>query len=196
MQAVNIEIFINYLVVTYLMSKKNPSGQYKIELGLADGVNLEMLIFGPSEHRWIFYKRFVSPENRRLSKDLILVNETTLTVNYDDGLAQKCNLVMNITRQDRKGKSYFLGVDISDGAHLFAEFIYEKQGNLFRMKAIDLGSHGKIDVNSLGQGLVRTPDFPFPLKDRIENESGVYRVPFLKRIGEEAFFEFPENYRL
>jgi len=115
-------------------------------------------------------------------------------VNYDSGHAQDCNLTMDITRPDKRGKQYFVGVDISKGSHLFAEFVYGKEGDLYRIKEVDLGIHGKVDLDSLEKGLVKQIDFPFPLKDQIENEFGIYRVPFLKNDEQTAFFEFPRQY--
>jgi hypothetical protein len=177
------------------MSEENQPREYKVELELASGANLEMLMFSDTEHRWIFKHRYMHPEKRERLEKPTLVNDTTLVVNYDGGVAQDCNLTMNIVRPDKRGKRYFLGVDISEGSHLFAEFIYEKQGDLYRMKAVDLGMHGRVDLDSLCEGLVKPVDFPFPLKDSVENEFGVYRVPFLRNDGEQAFFEFPKDYR-
>ena len=102
---------------------------------------------------------------------------------------------MDITRPDKKGKEFFLGVDISKDSHLYIEFVYEKGERLYRMKSVQMGARKRIDLDELGEGLVRQANFPFPLKDCIENEHGVYQFPFLKNDGEIAFFEFPDNYQ-
>jgi len=168
--------------------------EYKIELTLEGGANLNILIFNNTEHRWIFKNRYVLRKKDKQRGKPSLVNNTTLVVDYDSGYAQDCNLSMNIIRPDRRGKRYFAGVDISKGSHLFVEFIYEKTGDLYRMKKVDLGIHGSVDLDSSGKGLVKQVNFPFPLKDQIENEFGTYRVPFLKNDGQTAFFEFPRQY--
>lgn len=177
------------------MSKKNRLREYNIRLELASGARLEMLLFSYTEHKWIFTHKFVSPERPKGLEEPTLVNDTILVVDYDDGVSQRCNLMMNIIRPDRRRKEYFAGVDISEGSHLYIEFLYEKQAQLYRMKTVDLGIHGRVDLDSIGEGLVKHVDFPFPLRDRIEKEFGIYKVPFLKSNLEEAFFEFPENYQ-
>ncbi len=186
--------FINLIVVTIGMPKK-ATGEYKAELRLDSSADLEMLIFNDKEHRWIFRHRYTHPENRERLEKPTLVNDTRLVVNYGCGIAKDCNLFMDIVRPDRRGKEYIYGVDISKGSRLILEFVYEKQDDLFRMKTLIVGAGKRVDLDSFGEGLVKPVDFPFPLKDRLESESGVYKVPFLKGNGEQAFFEFPQVYR-
>jgi len=175
------------------MLEENQPREYKVELELASGANLEMLMFSDTEHRWIFKHRYMHPENRKRLEDSILVNDTTLVVDYEGGVAQGCNLTMNIIRPDKRGKKYLGGVDISKGSHLFLEFVYEKQEDIYRMKTADLGAHERVDLGSLSEGLVKPIDFP--LKDRVENKFGVYSIPFIGKDGKQALFEFPEDYR-
>ncbi len=177
------------------MPTENQPPEYGIKLRLDTGATLEMLLFSETEHRWIFKHRCVYPEALERSAQPLLVNHTTLVVDYDGGVAKDCKLSMDIIRPDRRGKTYFLGVDISEGSHLFAEFQYEKQGDIYRLKTIDLGSHGRVELDALGEGLVKPVEVPFPIKDRVENEYGAYKIPFLKINGEQAFFQFPRDYR-
>jgi len=182
-------------MAAFPMATENEQPEYEINLLLDTGAQLKMVLFSDTEHRWIFKHRGVYPEAQERSAQPLLVNDTTLVVDYDGGVAQDCRLTMDIIRPDRRGKTYFLGVDISEGSRLFAEFQYEKQGDVYRMKTIDLGSHGRVELDALGEGLVKPVEVPFPLKDRVENEFGKYRIPFLKSDGEQAFFQFPRNYR-
>ena len=170
--------------------------EYNINLDLESGASLKMLLFDSKEHRWIFEYRYVFPDSGEKLEEPKLINDTKLVVNYENGAAQDIRLTMNTIRRDRVGKKFYLGVDISKNSKLCIEFLYEKKDDLYRLNCIDLGlKRGKIDLSSQKEGLVKPFDFPFPIKDRIENEFGEYKVPFLRKNGEEAFFEFPKNYR-
>lgn len=173
--------------------------EYNIPLKLDSGAELNILLFSQTEHRWLFNNRYIRKENDNRGK-VILTNETILTVDYYSGVAKDLELRMNIYRPDKRGKEFFLGVDISEGSHLYAQFFYEKKDNYYRMKKADFGRHGSLNIEELVQSkndqLIKQIEFPFPfpLKDRIDNEYGSYKVPFLKNNGEIAFFEFPESY--
>jgi len=169
----------------------------RVKLELPDGSKLDKLIFNHIEHRWIFENYFSFPEQRQLGENPELVNTTKLVINYENGIAKDCDLSMDIIMPNKRGKTYFVGVDISKDSHLFAQFKYEKQNGLYKLKLIDLGMHGRVDLDSLEGGLMPSGEgqFPFPLLDPVINEQGVYKIPFLKSNSEEAFFEFPENYR-
>ena len=168
--------------------------EYKIFLDLDNEARLEMLLFSHEEHRWLFRHHFVSPAGRRLGKP-DMINDTTLSVNYDNGVAGEINVAMDIVFPKRMGKTFLYGLDISKDSHLFVEFEYEKKGLLYQMKSIEAGNHGRLDFGDVKDGLVKQVNFPFPVRDRVEIESGTYRVPFLRSTGEEALFEFPEDYR-
>jgi len=160
--------FINYIVVSISMSEENQPREYKVKLKLASGARLEMRMFNDTEHTWTFKYRYVHPKKDEGLEKLALVNRIALVVDYNGGIAQGCNLAMDIVRPDKRGKEFFLGVDISEGSRLFAEFTYEKQGDLYRMKSANFGRHGRVDLDSLGEGLMKPIHFPFPLKDRLE----------------------------
>jgi|SRR3989338_10199941 len=167
--------------------------RYKINLRLENEARLEMILFSTKEHRWIFRHHYTSPVKERGEKPEI-VNDTTLAVNYDKGIAEGINLFMNIVFPHRRGQTYWAGLDISKNSLVGVEFKYEKQGRLFRMIQADAGIYGKLELDKLQAGLMKPVEFPFPLKDKVELE-GEYRVPFLKNDGEIAFFSFPENYK-
>jgi len=166
---------------------------YSIHIPVASGARLEIRLFNESEHRWFFRHTFQSSVAQRREKPSI-VNTMQLCVDYQEGISQECRLSMDIIRPERRGKTYLYGVDVSEGSHLFVTFYYEKQRDFYRMKKVDMGSR-IVDLDTLGEGLLQRIEFPFPVKDRIENEFGTYKVPFLRKEGEEAFFEFPENYQ-
>jgi hypothetical protein len=179
------------------MSNKDLPREYEFKLELANNSSLEMLMFSEMEHRWIFKNRYSHPKSQKVREKPTLINDTTLVVNYVEGVAKEINLVMDITNLDKRGQEYYLGVDISPNSHLNLEFIYERMGDLFRMKTLVWGVGKSVEIDSLGKGLVKPIDFPFPIKDRVENEFGIYRVPFLNDKDNDAqvFFEFPRDYR-
>jgi len=156
------------------MERKTPI-EYKIELPYGEA-SLDIFLFSNIEHRWIFTHNYVKKENNRDSR-VILTNKTCLVVNYDQGKVSGIELSMDIKRPDKRGQVYWLGIDISPDSHSFLEFGYEKQGNLFRMKTIQAGVGNRFDLDSVLNSEVPMGklEFPFPLKDRVENEFGEYK---------------------
>jgi hypothetical protein len=168
--------------------------EYKINLKLASGASLDMLIFSDTEHRWIFKHRFMLPEVKVRRENPTLINDISLVVDYNSGIPGDCNLSMNITRPDKRGQKFLAGLDISEGAHLFAQFIYEKQRDTYKLKTIDCGVNKVIELNPDSRELIKPVDFPFPVKDVVLENSGIFSFPFLKSNGEESYFEFPDYY--
>lgn len=166
---------------------------YKINLTLDSGANLEILLFDNTEHRWIFSYEQVSPEKDIRLEKPELINDLSLCVEYERGVSKECTLTMNMIFPKRRGKKFFAGVDISELSLLNIEAIYKKQEKVYILKTIDLGSHGFIDMDAQGEGLIDTSKLPFPIK--IERDYGTYSIPFLKNNGEKASFEFPDSYK-
>ncbi len=167
-------------------------------LRLASGANLDILVFdepGAVQHRWIFKYRYEYPEGRQRLEVPELINDTTLVIEYEDGISQEVQLRMNMVFPEKRGKMFLWGVDVSENSILNAEFIYEKQGLLYRMKTFEWGLGKRMELDKLAPGLVKPVNFPFPLKDRLEPEYGTYKVPFLRTGDEEASFDFPANYQ-
>lgn len=167
--------------------------EYKINLKLESGANLEMLLFSSTEHRWIFGYNYTSPERRKIGENPFLANDTTLVVNYNKGTAQDIELSMDMIKPHKGGKEFLWGVDVSKDSRMYLGFQYERKGDLFQMKTVNMGIR-HINLDELGPGLVKPANLPFPLKDIIENKYGVYKVPFLRNDGEVANFEFPQRY--
>ena len=166
--------------------------EYEINLDLDSGAGLRILLFNDSEHRWLFDYRYTKrPEKLRKP---VLVNDINLLVDYMNGVSQKCELSMNMVHPHKLGKDNFLGVDVSKGAKLFVEFLYKKEKGLYRMSQTRIGNKILHSTNQ-EEGLVKQIDFPFPLKDVVENEFGFYEIPFLDNEGKEAYFQFPEDCR-
>lgn len=167
--------------------------QYKIELPWGDEAVLNIHLFNSSEHRWKFKHRYT--ESGEKIGEPKIVNNLSLLVDYLDGVSQECELNMDIIRPENRGKVFFAGVDISPNSHIILGITYEKQeSGIYLMTKVDMGRHGVINLKNEKGGLIKAVDFPFPVKDRIENESGFYYVPFLERTGRESSFRFPENY--
>ena len=166
---------------------------YDLELKLESGAYLQMLMFDNSEHRWIFSNRYIKRKNDEKLEEPKLVNDTTLLVNYNNGESQDIKLTMDIVRPDKRIKAFFEGEDIPKDSRIFLEIPYKKTNNLYKMSEIQIGSK-ILNFNNQKEGLVKSVEFPFPLKDIIENEFGSYKVPFLRNDGTESFFEFSENY--
>ncbi len=177
------------------MVKKIPR-EYKIELPYGEA-HLEILLFSDVEHRWIFTHNYLKRETDDGRSKPMLTNKTRLVVNYDDGIAAGIELSMDIKRPDKRGKVYWHGLDISPESHLFVEFCYEKQGELFRMKTIQTGIGKRFDLEELSKGNlpVKPIEFPFPLRDRVEHELGDYNIPYLANNETVSFFRFPRSYR-
>ncbi len=177
------------------MRRKIPR-EYKISLPQGEA-RLDILLFSDVEHRWIFTHNFLKRQSEERNAQPILTNKTCLVVDYDRGIVSGMELSMDIKRPDKRGQVYWLGIDISPESHLFVEFKYEKQGDLFRMKTIKTGVGQIFNLDSLAESnLPRRPfEFPFPLKDRVERDAEGYKVPFLKNDGTAAYFIFPGNYK-
>jgi len=172
---------------------------YKITHNLKDDVKLEMYVFNHDEHRWIFtYNYFYEVQKAESKTPISVVNDITLVVNYNKRvITDNLNLRMHIVRPDKKGQRFWLGIDVSEGSELNAEFKYEKKGDLFEMKLADFGNYGRVDIDYLGEGLVnQNKNIPFPIEDTIKKEFTDYKVPFLTNENKLAFFEFPEKYDL
>ncbi|MBI3334773.1 hypothetical protein HYZ97_04775 [Candidatus Pacearchaeota archaeon] len=177
------------------MSRTRKQNEYEINLELEDDCKLRILLFNGEEHRWIFSHNYTHPARPQPGKVPRLINATTLVVNYDKGIAQGINLSMKIERPDKRGKAFYLGIDVSPESYYFIEFEYEKQGDLFRMSSIEPRLGQKIRLDSLGEGLVKPVQFPFPLEDRVKKEHGEYKVPFLSRQRRISHFVFPAKYQ-
>ncbi len=178
---------------------------YEIEDEFENGVKRKILLFedagqGFDEHRWIFRYNYIAKEG--LEKP-ILINDINLFVNYKNGIAQKCNLTMNVIRPDKLGKEFFAGVDISPGSKLYLDFLYGKVNDKkYEMSEARIGNEiierkdSSIDNKKEGLIKVMRINFPFPLKDTLEENLGYFEIPFLKKGGEEDFFRFPNNYEM
>jgi hypothetical protein len=168
--------------------------EYKIGLDLKSGAKLEMLMFSHDEHRWFFKNRYVERVEKKLHEEPDMINDTTLVVDYKDGIAQNCELTMDIVFPPRRRKVFLLGVDVSINSKLNVTFQYDKKEGFYKMAKVDLGRK-VIDLEKMEQGLMKPVDFQFPVEDKIENKSGEYSFPFLKSDWKIDFFTFPDNYR-
>jgi len=169
--------------------------EYHIKLPYREA-QLDILLFNNADHRWIFTHNYLNRESEKINAKPSLTNKTCLVVDYNNGIVSEIEISMDIKKHDKRGKEYWLGMDISLGSHLFVEFKYEKKGELFKMKTILTGAGNRFDLDSLTESQLplRPFEFPFPLKDRIENEHGIYKVPFLTNSNVESFFDFPAGY--
>lgn len=177
------------------MGRKTPN-EYKIELPYGEA-HLDILLFNDIEHRWIFTHNYLKRQSAERNAQPILTNKSCLVVNYNLGQVSGIELSMDIKRPDKRGQVYYLGVDISPNSHMFVEFKYEKQGELFRMKSIQTSTSQRVDLDALAKSQVpmKKFEFPFPLKDRVERELDGYKVPFMQNNGVESFFVFPAEYK-
>ena len=114
------------------------------KLELSSGAELEVLIFSMDEHRWIFNYYY---QKRECLRNVVFVNDVKMVVDYQQGLATKCNLSMHIIFPEKFGKIKYLGVDISPGAELFVQFKYRVEGSgskfYFRLYEIEIGAGNK-----------------------------------------------------
>jgi hypothetical protein len=62
--------------------------EYEINLNLECGAKLRILLFSNREHRWIFEHRFMQKEKQERLEKPTLVNDTTLVVDYEKGIAK------------------------------------------------------------------------------------------------------------
>ncbi len=160
---------------------------HRFHFYLASGARVDLLQEGDWA-RWTFEYTFREHDEERF---VVLINETKLVVEYQDGLiTDRIVLSMHAIFPGRLGKKHFLGVDISPGAKTYFEFVYERDGYMFRLASGQIGAQ-PIQRFDQGEGLARMPVLPFPLPDRIIAEFGTFRVPFKKDDGTMGHFEFP-----
>lgn len=167
---------------------------YNIELALASGASLEILMFSHTEHRWLFQYKYSSAG--QMSETLI--NDIVLRIDYDEGISKLCRLTMDMVCPERRGKQYFFGLDISEGSHIFLEFLYKRQKHSYDLITIRSGNSAiNLDSSTVEKGLTKiiNTSFPFPFERTLRSEFGIYKVPFLKVDGTLSYFEFPDDCR-
>jgi hypothetical protein len=189
------------------MSKKMmpPAREFQLRFALENGADVRVLIFEDLGQRHFFEYIY-----RLLDVDdeIDLINENKLVVNYVDGIADSCEMSMNIIFPKRRGQRYIYGLDVSKNSKLYLSLEYEKdkgdaykddgndEGLYFRLKRVGVG-HKVIDVDDGEKGgLVSQQDFPFPVPDIIRMKYGTYKVPFLFRDDDMNVvrnFQFDDN---
>jgi len=189
------------------MSKKTmpPAREFQLRFALDNGADVRALIFDDLSQRHFFEYRYMLLD---ADGEIEMVNENKLVVAYDDGIADSCELSMNIIFPKRRGQRYIYGLDVSKNSKLFVSLEYEKdkgeaykddgndEGLHFRLKRVGVG-HKVIEVDGgEKEGLVKQQDFPFPAPDIIRMKYGMYDVPFLFRnddTDEIRIFNFDDN---
>ncbi len=185
----------------FQLASPTPLAEVGLSFGvdLASGAHLKVQIPSLEEQVWIFqYRYHRRNEHRRID----LVNDVQLEVPYLDGFVEarpaefrrRLTLSMNVVLPAKLGVRFFLGVDISPDAKTFLQFHYEpdpKNEEVLRLVEVEVGAQHQFRLDAMPDGLIRPIDFPFPVQDTILPEFGDYRVPFLDREGQIAYFVFP-----
>jgi hypothetical protein len=167
--------------------------QYEIDLELADSVRLKIHIFNRQEQRWIFTFHYIKRQTGE--RKPVVVNDQRLVVDFDHGIATTCTLIMNITIPERLGKVMLYGMDVSPGAKTHLQFNYEKMVTpdltCFQLVSVEKGATQKVELKSMGPGLVKPIQFPFPILDKIVLLGTYFLVPFLGDNDQEKNIKFP-----
>jgi hypothetical protein len=149
---------------------------------------LRTLVFEDETARWIFKHRYVKRVDLR---EVQLLNDTTLTVEYTDGEASAMNLTMHVVIPARLGQKYLFGMDISPGAKTFLEFSYELRSGSFQLTEITKGASTRLSLDS--PGLTKGIKFPFPVPGGVEEEDGKFNVSYLRSGALLGKFTFPRS---
>lgn len=158
-----------------------------------DTAKLTMKVFADGEGgiggRWIFYYLY----RRREDRDVLVVNETTLIVEYVACVASAVSLAMHVIFPSRLGQQYLYGIDVSPGAKTYLEFNYVLDGERFRLDEIVKGASTRLRLDDAA--LMQSVNFPWPVPDSIllDRDFGRYRVPYMRTNGELCAFEFPRT---
>lgn len=167
------------------------------DLRLASGALMNIRVFdepGAYEQKIWFSYMYRAPQDRKPGETPDLENKTTLTVEYDDGIAQDCTLDMDAVFPKRLGKVVVRGMDVTPGARINIRFNYKKQNGIYRLKMIDCGLGRKKEIPECEEeGLVKQVNFPFPVRMSVEKVYGGYCFPFLRNDNVFDNFTFMDN---
>lgn len=164
-------------------------GEYRANLRLSSDATLTMYMFSHKEHRWIYEYTHAIREGRVV----VLDNKQKLVVNYTYGdISTDVVLSMNITNYKRRGKEFFLGVDVSENSKLYIEFHYKKIGDTLKLARIEQGAFKIFDLEN-SAGIIKPVNFPYTVMDKIPLYHGYYPVPFMRLDGGDGTFNPPDS---
>lgn len=165
--------------------------EYKYDFTLQSDVNLTLYLFSHEEHRRI-YKYIL--RNHKVG-DYELYNELTVAVDYESGkISDKLEITMDIVNPEKRGKKFYVGVDISPGGRIFHQFIYKRKGDDFQLSELIIGASNRFSLEDMkGDELIKSADMPFPVLDVIKKEFGEFKIPFIHADGDIRNIEIPES---
>lgn len=181
--------------------------EHQIDLDLESGARLQLLLFSATEQTWTFKYRYIEHEGEAIRGKVVLLNDYTLVVRYENGEVSgsgkpmpgddrptfPVSLWMNVVFPKKMGQVYAYGMDISPGSKGFFQFEYGALGDSLLLREIRVGASKRMEIKSLpdSQALIKQLPFPFPVLDKIEPEFGKYSVPFFRSDGGVRHFGFP-----
>lgn len=168
-----------------------------IDVGLADGVHLWFIAFGPNplDEQQIKLQCQVVDEVEG-SRKPEQVTDISLVVDYEQGVAHEFSLSLSAVKPQRLGQKYAYGADVSPGARLYVEFTYklDADGETFVLSEYEVGTK-RTQVDRGTPGLVQPVDIDYPVLDVVPCEFGAYSVPYIGPGGVQKEFQFPRRVR-
>lgn len=136
--------------------------EYHINLDLPNDLRLTILLYSHEEQRFVYEHELPNLFPKTQSKTWC---KYRFNVYYEKGDLKELEISMEIINRDKRGKEYYLGVDISPGSKLFVQFFYNPEGDKLEMKYIELDSQKySIPKQGINLPVMQGKQLPFPLE--------------------------------
>lgn len=175
-------------------SSKEPL-EYRLDFRLKDDIFLKIIYDSEFEQRWIYDYEMQYRKDGSSIGNPDVVNKNKVNVKYIDGTINSLKTSMEIIIPPNRGKIIIAGLDISPNSHFYLEFIYQKQGDSFIIDEVFRDSNLIYNSKSKEkEGIIKSNNIPFPIKDEVKNEFGTFFIPYLDSNLKQKFFEIREKY--